>query len=123
MSIIVNMMEADLADRLARATGEDPECCSADLLRIAENAKGAPGFQSTVARARALSDPTRLLAAAVVRRRGEACGCEIQAALGVTHATVSHHMRSLVDAGIVTGERRGKWTYYSLTPEAKGWIP
>ena len=49
-------------------------------------------FSVTLVRARALADEQRLTAVAVLRREGELCACEIQAALGLTHATVSHHM-------------------------------
>jgi ArsR family transcriptional regulator len=80
-------------------------------------AKGS-GFAKALARARALSDEQRLTAVAILRQEGQLCACEIQAALGLTHATVSHHMSVLTSAGIVTAQRRGKWMYYQLKPGA-----
>jgi ArsR family transcriptional regulator len=79
-----------------------------------EVAKGSQ-FAKILARARALADEQRLTAVAILRREGELCACEIQAALGLSHATVSHHMSVLATAGIVSARRQGKWMYYALT--------
>lgn len=46
------------------------------------------------------------------------CGCDVEAFLGLSQPTVSHHMKQLVDAGLVLAERRGRWVYYELEPEA-----
>jgi ArsR family transcriptional regulator len=67
----------------------------------------------------ALADPVRLrivsmLAAA---RGGTACGCELEAPLGLAQPTVSHHLRILREAGLIVGERRGRWVHYSLVLE------
>lgn len=107
----------------ARLSTLDPSCCVADFAALGREARAAPAFATALLRAKALSDDRRLLAAAVLKRRGEMCGCEIQAALGVSHATVSHHMSSLEDAGIVASEKRGKWVYYSLTAECRNLVP
>lgn len=127
MSTYIDMMppkvEPALARRLEVLTGEDGACCVRDWKAFAAEARAAPRFEAALARAKAMSDEARLLALAVIRKNGEMCGCEIQAALGVTHATVSHHMRVLSDAGLVEGERRGKWIYYRLTPEARTVVP
>ncbi|MEE8199505.1 MAG: metalloregulator ArsR/SmtB family transcription factor [Thermoplasmata archaeon] len=74
-------------------------------------------------RARSLGDEKRLVAAMLLKRRPEMCACEIQAALGISHATVNHHMNILLEAGIVTAQRRGKWMYYRLTPEGSRSLP
>lgn len=116
-------VEAGLARRLETLTGEAASCCVPDYREQAADARTSPAFAATLARAKAMSDEKRLLALAVLKRRGELCACEVQAAIGLTHATVSHHMGVLVDAGLVTSERRGKWAYYALTREAKEWIP
>ena len=67
----------------------------------------------------ALADPVRLrivsmLAAA---RGGTACGCELEDPLGLAQPTVSHHLRILREAGLIVGERRGRWVHYSLVQE------
>ena len=43
------------------------------------------------------------------------CTCDVQALLGLSQPTTSHHMKILVDAGLVDAEKRGKWTYYTLS--------
>ncbi|MBB6097360.1 ArsR family transcriptional regulator [Deinobacterium chartae] len=43
------------------------------------------------------------------------CGCDLQDLTGLAQPTVSHHMKLLLSAGLVTGEKRGKWTYYTLS--------
>jgi ArsR family transcriptional regulator, arsenate/arsenite/antimonite-responsive transcriptional repressor len=48
----------------------------------------------------------------------EVCACVFAEKLGLGAPTVSHHMRALIDAGLVTAEKRGVWVYYRLKPEA-----
>jgi ArsR family transcriptional regulator, arsenate/arsenite/antimonite-responsive transcriptional repressor len=45
------------------------------------------------------------------------CACDVQEFAGLAQATVSHHMKILVQADLVSAEKRGKWVYYSLEPE------
>ncbi|MDQ3396776.1 MAG: metalloregulator ArsR/SmtB family transcription factor [Deinococcota bacterium] len=45
------------------------------------------------------------------------CACDVIEEVGLAQATVSHHMKILVDAGLVHGEKRGRWVYYSLNDE------
>lgn len=111
-------VEPALARRLETLTGVEASCCIVELRALAGGVTRSPGYQQALARVKALADDKRLLTLALLKRRKEACGCEIQAALGLTHATVSHHMAVLCEAGLVTCERRGKWIYYALTSEA-----
>ena len=69
---------------------------------------------------KALGDPTRvrLLSMIAAAGTGEACICDLTAPVGLTQPTVSHHMKLLVDAGLVTREQRGKWAFYAVVPEA-----
>lgn len=69
---------------------------------------------------KALSDPTRvrLLSLIAASSGGEACICDLTGVVGLTQPTVSHHMRALVDAGLVTREQRGRWAYYAVVEEA-----
>ena len=74
---------------------------------------------ATAALFKALADPHRvrivnLLAAA----GGEVCVCDLVEPLGITQPTVSHHLRKLVDAGLLTREQRGTWAYYALDRDA-----
>lgn len=69
---------------------------------------------------KALGDPTRvrLLSMIAAQSGGEACVCDLTEPVGLSQPTVSHHMKQLVDAGLVTREQRGKRAYYALVPEA-----
>jgi len=64
----------------------------------------------------ALSDPVRLrvLSMLAASPEGEVCVCEFVEPLGKSQPTISHHMKILSDAGLVLGDRRGKWVWYSL---------
>src|ERR1700761_5482521 len=60
----------------------------------------------------------RLLSLIAASDGGEACICDLTAPVGLSQPTVSHHMKQLVEAGLVTREQRGKWNYYRVVPEA-----
>ena len=64
-------------------------------------------------RLKALGDPTRLRLFSLISASGEQCACDLTEPLGVSQPTVSHHLRILLDAGLVTREQRGKWAFYS----------
>lgn len=68
---------------------------------------------------KALGDPTRvrLLSMIAAQPGREACVCELTEPVGLAQPTVSHHMKQLVDAGLVTREQRGKWAYFAIVPE------
>ncbi len=66
-----------------------------------------------------LADPTRLrlLSLLTSAPAGEVCVCELVEPLGRSQPTVSHHLRLLADAGLVTGHKRGRWVWYRIVPE------
>lgn len=70
------------------------------------------------ARFKALADPNRLrvLSLLAADPRGEACVCDLTEPLGLGQPTVSHHVRILVEAGLVVREKRGVWTYCAVVP-------
>jgi ArsR family transcriptional regulator len=65
---------------------------------------------------KALGDPTRvrLLSMIAAQPDREACICDLIEPVGLSQPTVSHHMKQLVDAGLVTREQRSKWAYYRI---------
>ena len=65
-----------------------------------------------------IADPTRLRLLSLVAGKpdGEACICDLTAPVALSQPTVSHHMKVLVDAGLLEREQRGKWAYYRLVP-------
>jgi ArsR family transcriptional regulator, arsenate/arsenite/antimonite-responsive transcriptional repressor len=66
-----------------------------------------------------LGDPARVRIVNVVARSSEpVCACELYDPLGLSQPTVSHHLKKLVDAGLLEREQRGRWAYFSLKPDA-----
>jgi ArsR family transcriptional regulator len=66
-----------------------------------------------------LADPARLRLLSMVAsaEAGEACACDLVEPVGRSQPTVSHHLSMLVDAGLLTREKRGKWAWYRVVPE------
>jgi ArsR family transcriptional regulator, arsenate/arsenite/antimonite-responsive transcriptional repressor len=71
-------------------------------------------------RLKAIADPARLQLLSLLRSSatGEACVCDLIEPLQLSQPTVSHHLRILAEAGLVTKERRGTWSHYSIDPDA-----
>ena len=67
----------------------------------------------------ALADPVRLRVLSILAAspEGEVCVCDFVEPLGKSQPTVSHHLKILSEAGLVQGDRRGKWVWYSLNRE------
>jgi ArsR family transcriptional regulator, arsenate/arsenite/antimonite-responsive transcriptional repressor len=91
------------------------ECCPSVLaapLESDEAAELAGGFS-------ALGDPVRLrlLSMLAAAPEGEICVCELIEPIGKSQGTISHHLKILGEAGLVHGDRRGKWVWYSLDRE------
>jgi len=68
---------------------------------------------------KALADPARLRLLSMVASsaEGEMCACDLVEPSGKSQPTVSHHMSLLVEAGLLTREKRGKWVWYRVVPE------
>src|ERR671928_226568 len=66
-----------------------------------------------------LADPVRLRLLSLIASvpAGEACVCELVDPLGRSQPTVSHHLKILADAGLITGDKRGRWVWYRVVPE------
>jgi len=65
----------------------------------------------------ALSDPARLRMLSLIAAEGEVCSCELEVPLAKSQPTISHHTRILVEAGLISGERRGRWMWWRVIPE------
>jgi ArsR family transcriptional regulator len=67
---------------------------------------------------KALAEPLRVQILDVLRRSdAEVCQCELIALFDIKQSLLAHHMKKLVDAGLVTVERRHRWAFYSLVPD------
>ncbi len=79
----------------------------------------APEPDALVATFKVLGDGTRLQIVNLLHRaEAPLCACEIEACFDLSQPTISHHLRLLREAGLVTARRRGTWMYYDLAPEA-----
>ncbi len=91
----------------------DAEACCPSVLAAPLDAGPAATLAQGFA---ALADPIRLrlLSMLAAAPAGEVCVCDFVAPLARSQPTVSHHLKVLSDAGLVRGERRGRWVWYSL---------
>jgi len=65
---------------------------------------------------KAFCDETRLMALSLLQS-GEKCACELLEQVSVSQSTLSHHMKILVESGVVASRKEGKWMYYSISQE------
>ena len=98
-------MNVDLTSMLAPAA-----CC-----RPLDDELTAGDAEATATVFKALADPTRVRIVSMLARNPEpVCVCELTPPLGLSQPTVSHHLKKLVQAGLLTREQRGVWAYYTL---------
>ncbi|MFF3000730.1 ArsR/SmtB family transcription factor [Streptomyces sp. NPDC057950] len=90
--------------------------CCAPLTSAALSENGA---EQMALMFKALADPVRLrlFSRVASHPEGEACVCDISD-VGVSQPTVSHHLKKLREAGLLTSERRGTWIYYRIAPQS-----
>ena len=90
-------------------------CCSP----VTAGVVSAEAAEALARMFKALSDPTRVKLLSMIAAASDngACACDMTEPVGLSQPTVSHHLRLLVDAGLVTREQRGKWAYYRVAHE------
>jgi ArsR family transcriptional regulator len=94
---------------------EPVECCAP----LGATALSDEEAEATAELFKALGDPARVrLVNLLAQGDGEVCMCDLIEPVGLTQPTVSHHMKRLVDAGLVEREQRGKWAFFSLKRDA-----
>jgi ArsR family transcriptional regulator, arsenate/arsenite/antimonite-responsive transcriptional repressor len=87
-------------------------CCPPTEIDPADRSEDAALFK-------ALADPHRLAILATLAKASDpVCVCDFTAGLPLNQPTVSHHLRLLREAGLVSAERRGTWMYYRLASDA-----
>ena len=109
--------EASTVAAAGAATGA-AACCAPGQ----REAIGADEAERLARLLKAVADPARLRLVSLVAAHDdlEACVCDLTEPLGLSQPTVSHHLKVLVDAGILTRDKRGTWAYYRLVPGALG---
>jgi ArsR family transcriptional regulator len=93
--------------------GEDALCCAS----VVESPLAEEDAEELAQVLAALADPVRLRLFSLVVAQGELCSCDLEKPLGRSQPTVSHHTRILAEAGLIVGEKRGKWTWWAGVPE------
>jgi len=97
----------------------DGALCGPPLTEVPLSETDSVSLASVLA---ALADPVRLRLLSIVAAQGEVCSCHLQEPLGKSQPTISHHTRVLAEAGLIEGERRGKWTWWRIVPERLAWL-
>ncbi|MBX7433136.1 metalloregulator ArsR/SmtB family transcription factor [Mycobacterium sp. Y57] len=106
---------------MSKSGGLDPDaevCCPPGALL--HEPLSATAAADMAVKLKALADPVRLqlFSAIASHAGGEACVCDISAGVEVSQPTVSHHLKVLRDAGLLTSQRRASWVYYAVVPDA-----
>ena len=101
--------------RIELAVTSLDECCPAVLSTPLTEARAEELAMAFAV----LADPVRirLLSLVVSAESGEACVCELVEPLVRSQPTISHHLKILADAGLISGEKRGRWVWYRAVPE------
>ena len=89
-------------------------CCPPLSLSLALSEDQAVDLAKVFA---ALADPVRLRLLSLVASRDEVCSCDLQTPLGKSQPTVSHHTKALAEAGLIVGEKRGRWMWWRIVPD------
>jgi ArsR family transcriptional regulator, arsenate/arsenite/antimonite-responsive transcriptional repressor len=91
------------------------DCCAP----LAAEVLSADEATATAELFKALADPARVRIVNLLASAGEpVCACHLNEPVGLSQPTVSHHLKKLVEAGLLDREQRGKWAYFSLRPES-----
>ncbi len=92
------------------------EACATSLVATPIDADEAVDLARTL---KAVADPARLRLLSIIASHegGEACVCDLNEPLGLSQPTVSHHLKVLVNAGLLERDQRGVWAFYSVVPE------
>jgi ArsR family transcriptional regulator len=102
-----------VAKRSTTALAVSENCCASVLqapLTLSDADELARGFA-------VLADPVRLRLLSLIASTDEVCSCDLIEPLGRSQPTVSHHTKALADAGLIVGEKRGRWVWWRAVPE------
>jgi ArsR family transcriptional regulator, arsenate/arsenite/antimonite-responsive transcriptional repressor len=116
MSVNVSAAWQEVSVAASRTTAvAGPACCPSGLTSPLDRATA----EQLARLLKAVADPARLQLLALIKgsSSGEACVCDLTDPLGLSQPTVSHHLKVLAQAGLVTREQRGTWAYYRHVPE------
>ena len=93
--------------------GSERICCAP----VGDHALTAGEAHDLAAVLAALADPVRLRIFSIIASQDEICSCNLEAPLDKSQPTISHHTRKLAAAGLIVGDKRGRWTWWRAVPE------
>jgi ArsR family transcriptional regulator len=102
-----------MAARRAEKKAEGSALCCGSVVEAPLSAPEAERLADVLA---ALADPVRLRLLSMVAAQDQVCSCDLERPLGRSQPTISHHTRVLADAGLIAGEKDGKWTWWRVVP-------
>ena len=92
----------------------DEGLCCASVIEAPLNEADAVELATVLA---ALADPVRLRLLSIVASQVEVCSCDLEAPLAKSQPTVSHHTKVLSEAGLLVGDKRGRWMWWRVQPD------
>ena len=115
--MFVNSMMKEMSHPKTITIDENVVSCCSPLTSIALSEVEAGDIAQIFG---ALSDPVRLRMLSLVAAENEVCSCAMEEPLGKSQPTISHHTRILAEAGLIVGEKRGRWMWWRIVPERLG---
>jgi ArsR family transcriptional regulator len=118
--MVVNVIISPMARPIPAPTLEDANvrCCSP----LSESEFTEAEAREASAIFGALSDPVRLRMLSLIAAEREVCSCALEGPLGKSQPTISHHTRILAEAGLIEGEKRGRWMWWHVVPERLNYV-
>lgn len=109
-------LDADATTGVHSAPNTDSACCTGTVGASIDVAAAT----TLAARLGAIADPVRLQMLSILdaSQTGEVCACDFVGPIDKSQPTISHHLKVLSEAGLVTGDKRGRWVWYRLADGA-----
>ena len=110
------------ATHAAKAASDVSASCADELCcpSLVESPLGVAEADELARVLSALADPVRLRLLSIVAGGGSVCSCDLEVPLQKSQPTISHHTKVLADAGLLVGEKRGRWTWWSVREDRLG---
>jgi ArsR family transcriptional regulator, arsenate/arsenite/antimonite-responsive transcriptional repressor len=112
MEVVSVVMQVKARAKSPAGTAEPVACCSS----VTEAPLSEPDAVELARVLSALSDPVRLRLLSIVASSPEVCSCELEVPLAKSQPTISHHTKILAEAGLISGEKRGRWMWWHANP-------